>query len=374
MLVVGDCSESLVELVRLAAPGGVPPERLYPDKEGPDEDWAARLSGLDPDVVFVDGESLAPAGVEFCRRLKAHPLTGLVPVIVVGRSAKRRLDAFAAGADDFITGNLRTEALRARVEALALAGAARRELAASRQAAGMRELEELRRTFRRYLSPRLADRILADVDLRESLIEQSNVRAHAVVLFADMRGFTTMSERLAPTEVVTLLNEYFSLLTDIAFRHDGTVFSMAGDCLMVGFGVPLPQPDSLVRAVAAGREMLVRFHGLAETWSRRHHVKTGLGIGINAGEVVAGNVGSAAYMSYTIIGDVVNVASRLCQRARAGEMLFSASVKEELDALGLNLGAVALPRTALRGRSSPMDVYCIPRATRHEAKVATAVA
>jgi class 3 adenylate cyclase len=212
------------------------------------------------------------------------------------------------------------------------------------------------------------------VDLRESLLEQSNVRTHAVVLFADMRGFTTISERLTPTQVVTLLNEYFSLLTDIAFRHDGTVFSMAGDCLMVGFGVPLPQPDSLSRAIAAGQEMLVCFQALSEAWTRRHHVETGLGIGVNAGEVVAGNIGSAVYMNYTIIGDAVNVASRLCQRARAGEMLFSASVKQGLDSLGLAVGAVALPRIALRGRSNPVDVFCIPLRSRHEAMVESAVA
>jgi class 3 adenylate cyclase len=368
-LVVGECSATLARLLRLAAPRG--PAALTACSA---LELVTRFADFAPELLFIDADGLAPAGLAACRTLKAHPVTQAVPIIVFGRTVEQRLQAFSAGADDFVTPTVRREGLRARVEALVLAAAARRTLAATRQSAESQELEDLRRTFRRYLSPRLADRILADVDLRESLLEQSNVRTHAVVLFADMRGFTTISERLAPTQVVTLLNEYFSLLTDIAFRHDGTVFSMAGDCLMVGFGVPLPQPDSLSRAIAAGQEMLVCFQALSEAWTRRHHVETGLGIGVNAGEVVAGNIGSAVYMNYTIIGDAVNVASRLCQRARAGEMLFSASVKQGLDALGLAVGAVALPRIALRGRSNPVDVFCIPLPTRHEAMVESAVA
>ncbi len=231
--------------------------------------------------------------------------------------------------------------------------------AGSRSAEAL-QLEQIRETFRRYVSPRLADQILADADLRESLFSRSDYRTRAVVMFADMRGFTRLSEKLAPQEVMSLLNEYFALLTEITFRHDGTVFNMAGDCLMIGFGVPVEQPDALERAVRAGREMLERFADLADAWRGRYAIDTGLGIGINEGEVVAGNVGSREYMNYTIIGDTVNVASRLCQRARSGEMLFSASVKAGLDARGLHVGAMELPAMALRGRERPIDIYCVP--------------
>jgi class 3 adenylate cyclase len=164
--------------------------------------------------------------------------------------------------------------------------------------------------------------------------------------------------------VVPLLNEYFSLLTEITFRHEGTVFHMAGDCLMLGFGVPLEQPDSPQRALQAAREMLESFGALARSWEERHHVEAGLGIGINEGDVVAGNVGSSAYMSYTIIGDTVNIAARLCQRARAGEILFSSTLKRSLDAHGVDVGATPLPPLQLRGRSHPIDIYCVPRMTR----------
>jgi class 3 adenylate cyclase/catechol 2,3-dioxygenase-like lactoylglutathione lyase family enzyme len=189
-------------------------------------------------------------------------------------------------------------------------------------------------------------------------------RVWSAVMFADMRGFTGISEQLNPTDVVPLLNEYFSMLTEITVRHGGTVFNMAGDGLMVGFGVPREQLDAPERAVDSAREMLSRFAGLAAGWKRRHGFDAGIGIGINAGEVIAGNVGSRAYMSYTLIGDTVNVASRLSQRARAGEALFSGVVKRSLEQHGRDLPAIELPALQLRGRASPVEIYCIPAAER----------
>jgi class 3 adenylate cyclase len=128
--------------------------------------------------------------------------------------------------------------------------------------------------------------------------------------------------------------------------------------------VPLEQTDSARRAVQAAREMLGSFTALAQSWRERHQVEAGLGIGINEGNVVAGNIGSTSYMNYTIIGDTVNIAARLCQRARAGEMLFSGAVKRSLDAYGMDVGATALPPLALRGRSHPIDIFCVPLQTR----------
>jgi adenylate cyclase len=236
-----------------------------------------------------------------------------------------------------------------------------RKTAAAELEAEIRRREEvLRQTFRRYVSPRVADKILADTQLRDTLLSTADARAHAVVLFADLRGFTGIAEQLEPQCVVPLLNEYFSLLTEITFRHDGTVFHMAGDCLMLGFGVPFEQPDSAQRAVHAAREMLAGFGELAHSWKERYGIEAGLGIGINEGDVVAGNVGSSSYMSYTLIGDTVNIAARLCQRARSGEMLFSRTLKQSLDARGVDIGATPLPPLQLRGRAHPVDIFCVP--------------
>ena len=266
------------------------------------------------------------------------------------------------------------EPLRARIEALLQASSVRKKKAAAQLEDEIRRREELlRQTFRRYVSPRVADKILADAQLRDTLLSPAGTapeaRAHAVVLFADLRGFTGIAEQLDPQHVVPLLNEFFSLLTEITFKYDGTVFHMAGDCLMLGFGVPLAQSDSAQRAVSAAREMLARFAELSRSWQERYQIEAGLGIGINEGEVVAGNVGSSAYMNYTIIGDTVNIAARLCQRARAGEMLFSSALKRSLDAHGLDVGATPLPPLQLRGRAHPIDIFSVPLTTRMQLAV-----
>lgn len=358
VLSVGDCTVALELLAR--SPGAEEPVRAV----GSASEIINGLEELAPDLVLVDGDAAEPSGIEICRELKQNPATMLLPVVVLARSSRRRIAALSAGADDFITRNSGQDVFHERVAAVVRTGATRRQLAAARLSTEIRLQENMRQMFRRYLSPRLADKILGDAQLQQSILGTADLRTHAVVMFADLRGFTTLTERLAPQEVVPLLNEYFSLLTEITFQHDGTVFHMAGDCLMVGFGVPLVQDDSPERAVMTAREMLERFADLAESWRERHHIETGLGIGINEGDVVAGNVGSNAYMNYTIIGDTVNVASRLCQRARAGEMLFSQTVKRSLEKRGFDIEAMALPPMTLRGRSNPIDIYCVPLETR----------
>src|SRR5205807_2641549 len=120
------------------------------------------------------------------------------------------------------------------------------------------------------------------------------------------------------------------------------------------------------------QEMLRSFSGLARSWKERYDIDAGLGIGINEGDVVAGNVGSSSYMSYTIIGDTVNIAARLCQRARAGEILFSGSLKQSLDAHGMDVGATPLPPPAAlasalrqrRGAGAGRGDACRPAAVR----------
>ncbi|MEX0960280.1 MAG: adenylate/guanylate cyclase domain-containing protein [Burkholderiales bacterium] len=315
-------------------------------------------NGKLPDLLVVDGDG--SAGLDLCRMLKSEPETLSLPVVVLGRTETRRLECFAAGVDEYMNHDVSGEEFLVRIESLLRISSARRTMMAAKLAGEIRHREEIRDTFRRYVSPRIADQILADNGMRHRALSTANARVRATVLFADMRGFTRISEQLSPAAVVPLLNEYFALLTEITFKHDGTVFNMAGDCLMVGYNVPFEQADCTERAVATAREMLARFGKLAATWDRQHGIETGLGVGINEGEVIAGNIGSAAYMSYTVIGDTVNVAARLGQRARAGEMLFSEEVKVSLESRGVEVDAVDLPPLSLRGRSSPVNIYCIP--------------
>jgi adenylate cyclase len=323
----------------------------------------ARVAHRAPDLIVIDAED-DQGLAHVCASLKANPATVLLPLLAVAKSSKQRLSAFEAGVDDFLTQQVRREEFMVRVRALLRVSAVRRQLAAEQLAEEVRRRELIRAAFRRYISPKLADQILANPELRDAMLAGTQMRAHAAVMFADMRGFTSISERLKPSEVVELLNEFFALLTDITFQYDGTVFNMAGDSLLVGFGVPVEQTDGAERAIQAARLMLEKFTGLAERWKLRCGVETGLGIGINVGEVIAGNVGSPSYMSYTIIGDTVNIASRLGQRARAGEMLFSDAVKHVLDEHGVDIGALPLPSLVLRGRSNPIDIFCVPSGQR----------
>jgi class 3 adenylate cyclase len=187
-------------------------------------------------------------------------------------------------------------------------------------------------------------------------------RVTGTVLFADMRGFTAVAERLSPADVVPLLNEYFAMLSSVTREHGGTVFHMAGDGLMAGFGLPLPSDDASGRAVSAARGMIAGFGQLASEWKARLGIDTGIGIGINAGDVIVGDIGAPERPSYTLIGDTVNVAARLVQRARAGEALFSLSVKQSLDPVPG--GIVELPPLVLRGRTRPVEIYCMASPTR----------
>lgn len=317
-----------------------------------------------PDLIVIDVDSDTPELIRTCGVLKANPATVFLPLLGLGRSGKLRVAAFSAGVDDFLTHQVRRQEFLVRAHALLRAAATRRQRSAEQLAEEVSRREEIRAAFRRYISPKLADRILADASLRDAMFSTTNSRAHAAVMFADMRGFTGISEQLQPAQVVELLNQFFSLLTEITFHFDGTVFNMAGDGLMVGFGVPIEQSDGVQRAVSAAQAMIERFGAMAEEWRVRYQVETGLGIGINVGEVIAGNIGSPAYMNYTIIGDTVNIASRLGQRARAGEMLFSDAVKRSLDAEGVCLDALSLPSLVLRGRTSPIDIFCVPSGQR----------
>jgi adenylate cyclase len=355
VLAAGDCAaiRSVLEQSAVA-------HRFRLDTCAIHSDIMESIDRFAPDLILVNADSTDLAGLEACRALKVHPATLMLPIVVVSANSELQMAAYSAGADDFVVAANTDTVLLARLEALARAGSRRRKIAATARNTDERRGEELQATFRRYVSPQLADRILGNSRLRDSLLTATDIRTRAVIMFADLRGFTGISERLSPHEVVPLLNEYFSLLTEITFQHEGTVFHMAGDCLMVGFGVPFEQRDSPERAVRAAREMLDRFALLSESWRARLNIETGLGIGINEGDVVAANVGSAMFMNYTIIGDAVNVASRLCHRARAGEIVFSRTLKHSLDAHGHPVNAVALPSMILRGRISPIDIYCVP--------------
>lgn len=298
--------------------------------------------------------------LEACVQLRQRAETALLPQVVLADNEMWRHTAYEMGVDAVFVRTTNHAEVQARLRALLRQRSFLQHWSTQQLRVVREQHEELRLAFRRYVSPQLADQIMARQGSNVAALT-AGTRMQAAVMFADMRGFTGIAERLAPAQVCEVLNEFFSVLTAAAFRHDGTVFNMAGDSLMVGFGVPIAQPDGGVRALRAAREMLAGFNDLAEQWQQRYDIETGLGIGINDGEVIAGNIGSQQYMNYTLIGDTVNVAARLSQRARAGEVLFSSALKLTLDRQAeANVSMLALPPLTLRGRINPIDIYCVP--------------
>jgi class 3 adenylate cyclase len=314
-----------------------------------------------PDLVVLDLMMQGMSGFEVCKRIKSNPDTALTPVVFLTSADNRedRIKGLQAGADDFFSKPVQRDEFLVRVKSLLATHQARKQDATAGQAMSADATETPTR-FERDVPRRLMDRILATREVNAHAPGGYQSRFDAVILFADLRGFTRMAEQLAPTQVVLLLNQYFSLLTEVAYRYEGVIFNMAGDALLVGFGVPFEQPDAAGRAINCGYEMLSAFETLSSDWKTQYGLETGLGVGVNKGEVVAGNVGSPAYMSFTIIGDAVNIASRLMQRARAGELLLSDRVMEALQAAGVKVDAISLPPLTLRGRTEPIGLYCIP--------------
>jgi adenylate cyclase len=136
-------------------------------------------------------------------------------------------------------------------------------------------------------------------------------RRDMTVLFSDIRGFTTVTEKGNPEELVAQLNEYFSRMVDVVFRHKGTVDKFVGDMVMALYGAPLDDVDHAEHAVAAAIDMVRELGELNRAWAARGMAQLDIGIGINSGDMIAGNIGSSSIMSYTVIGDNVNLGSRL---------------------------------------------------------------
>lgn len=188
------------------------------------------------------------------------------------------------------------------------------------------------------------------------------------MLFADLRGYTGMVERLPAARVVPLLDEFFAVLGGAAHQFGGRIYHMAGDGIMVGFGVDAAGTAGAAEALAAGHAMLENFAPLAERWRSELSVEAGIGIGLHLGEVAFGVLGPPKRKITTLVGDTVNVAARLCSRARAGEVLFSCTVAAALSITAESKESSAsflqLPQFELRGRRGPIDIWCVPAAER----------
>ena len=188
------------------------------------------------------------------------------------------------------------------------------------------DVSKVKNTFKRYVSKQVVDEILDN----EAKLNLGGEEREATILFTDIRGFTSMSEKMNPKTVVSTLNEYFSEMIDIVFKHNGTLDKIIGDELMVIYGAPLSSDDDTYRAVKTAIDMQLCIKEMNKKRKKNKEAEILVGAGINKGNVVSGNIGSREMMDYTVIGDTVNLGSRLCSAANPGEILVSKSVYEGL--------------------------------------------
>lgn len=218
------------------------------------------------------------------------------------------------------------------------------------------ELERVSR-LKRYLSPQLAESIVAE----EGDLNLAPRRKLLTIFFSDVRGFTSASERMEPEELIDELNDYLSEMTEIVFKWGGTLDKYVGDAVMVFFGDPVTQSDHAERAVRMAFEMRERMLTLQERWLHRYEEAFKIGIGISTGWVTVGDIGSSSRSDYTVLGNDVNLASRLSDRAGAGQILITERTLDEVRAI---VAATPVDEVPLKGVSRPVRAYEIePRSS-----------
>jgi adenylate cyclase len=215
-----------------------------------------------------------------------------------------------------------------------------------------REKRQVKRLFSRYVPKDVYEQLLADPD-RAAL---GGKRRTMTVLFSDVRGFTAMSEKASPEEVVGQLNEYFSRMVDVLFAHHGTLDKFVGDMVMGLFGAPLDDPDHAEHAVQTALAMSQELDQLNLQWSAAGRPQLDIGIGISTGEMVAGNIGSSAIMSYTVIGDTVNLGARLesLNKDYATRIIISEATREALKG---HYDIRPLGEVVVKGKSRPVAIF-----------------
>jgi adenylate cyclase len=237
---------------------------------------------------------------------------------------------------------------------VAFSGIAALAIASSRSAERVRREALVRSNFERYFAPNIA----AEIANAERTATLGGERRSLTVLFSDIRGFTSLSETMPPEALARYLSEYFSEMVEIIFEHGGTLDKFIGDAIMALWGAPVAHDDDPARAFAAALDMQAAVRELNERWTASGKPAIGIGIGINYGDVFAGNIGSQRRMEYTVLGDAVNIASRLCAQAGAGEILVGEAFR---DVVAQDERFIPAREISLRGRTAPVSVYRVKR-------------
>ncbi len=300
-----------------------------------------------PDLVLLDINMPGMSGFEACARLKSDERTQFTPVVMVTalETDEDKIKAIQAGADDFLTKPFNSLMMMTRVRSLLRIKQLHDELESRN--------DLLRRVLNRYVNEDIVDVILVDPERHLRLGGDTRV---VTVFFADIRGFTAFAERQPANEVLHTLNQIFNALTDVVFKHHGTLDKYIGDELMAFFGAPVATGDDVLNALRAALEMQTVFRQACQSIGYPALQELGLGIGLHSGEVAVGNVGSERVMSYTVIGDVVNTARRIQQEATGGQVLISEAIYRAAAPL---LDAERLDARLFSGKSEPIVIYTL---------------
>ena len=315
-----------------------------------------------PDLVLLDVMMPNLDGVEACRRLKSDRAVAFTPVILVTAKATTQdiVAGLDAGADEYLTkpvdqaalvarvrSALRIKSLHEQVQAQAADLANWNQTLARRVEEQVAEIERIGR-LKRFLAPQVAQ-LVSSGD--ERVLESH--RREVTIVFCDLRDFTPFSETAEPEEVITVLREYHETLGALIDKFEGTIERFAGDGLLVLFNDPLPCADPSARAVRMAVEMREQVAKLAAGWRAQGH-ELGFGIGIAHGYATLGCVGFEGRFQYSATGTVPNLASRLCDQARNGQILVDAKVHAQVKGLA---EMESVGESSLKGFHRPVKVF-----------------
>lgn len=212
------------------------------------------------------------------------------------------------------------------------------------------ETEFVKESFGKYVARQVVEKILSG----KGQMRLHGERQYVTVLFADVRGFTKLAEEREPEDVVALLNRYFNMVVDIIFKYEGTLDKFIGDNVMAVFGAPIKSDNDEERAMRAAMEIQSELDKFNIARQLNDEELISVGIGINTGEAIVGNIGSEKRMDYTVIGDTVNVADRIQASATGGEILISAATYEKVKN---KFFCHKLPPIKVRGRRKPVHIF-----------------
>ena len=278
-----------------------------------------------PDLILLDIMMPGIDGYEVCRRLKENPKTLKIPVIFITSKddVADEMKGLALGAVDYITKPFSPVIVKARVNTQVGLKKAREEIEGQKKDLERRN-SFIRNTFGRYMSDEVVNTLL---DTPDGLLLGGELK-QVVVVMSDLRGFSAICEWLSPQEVMAILNMYLKVMTNIILRHNGTIIELMGDGILTLFGAPVMRQDDGQRAVACALEMQQAM-GLVNARNREKGFPAlRMGIGINAGKVVVGNIGSEKRSKYGVVGTNINLAARIESYAVGGQVLVSESVQE----------------------------------------------